>query len=151
MAERAARTTETAVGAQVDELAHALGWDIERYEQRRATMITEGLPDRRYVHRHKQARVWVELKRPGGKLTHHQYAWLLAELDAGALATVIDDVQQFAHLARLLARGGSSIMHAEALAYCRQLLDLCWRRGPRDGRADQPPRSGRRRRVRPSG
>jgi hypothetical protein len=139
-------TTETAVAAQVDELAHAMGWDVERYEQRRATMIAEGLPDRRYVHRHKQARVWVELKRPGGKLTHHQYAWLLAELNAGALATVIDDVQQWAHVARLLSRGGSSLMHAAAHDYCRQLVDLVWMRGPRDGRAGQPSRQPRRRR-----
>jgi hypothetical protein len=143
MMDRPARPTESVIGAQVDELAHVMGWDVERYEQRRATMITEGLPDRRYVHRGKAARLWVELKRPGGKLTEHQHAWLLAELDAGALATVIDDVQQFAHLARLLSRGGSSLMHAEALAYCRQLVDLCWRRGPRDTRASQPRRRGR--------
>lgn len=141
------RPTETVVTAQLDELAHALGYTVERYEQRRATMITEGLPDRRYVHRGKQLRVWVEAKRPGGKLTHAQHAWLLAEIDAGALATVIDDVHQFFHLARLLSRG-SSIMHAEALAYCRQLVDLCWQRGPRDGRIGQPARTGRPRRRR---
>lgn len=134
-----ARPTETAVAAQVDALALALGWEVERYEQRRATMIAEGLPDRRYVHRGKQLRVWVELKRPGGKLTTGQYAWLSAELDAGALATVIEDVEQFAALCKILGRG-ATMMHSAAHDRCRAWVGLCWLRGPRDSR---PPSAAR--------
>jgi hypothetical protein len=124
--------TETVVAAQVDELAEAMGWEVQRYEQRRASMIHEGLPDRRYVHRAKGLRVWVELKRPGGKLTTEQHRWLLDELEAGALATVIEDVEQFAALCRTLGRG-SSIMHSTAHDLCRAWVGLCWLRGPREG------------------
>ena len=59
---------EADVGRQCDELADAIGWTVERYEQGRATHICEGLPDRRYVYRPRGLRVWVELKKPTGKL-----------------------------------------------------------------------------------
>ena len=134
--------TETVVAAQVDELAEAMGWEVQRYEQRRASMIHEGLPDRRYVHRAKGLRVWVELKRPGGKLTTAQHAWLTAELEAGALATVIEDVAQFAALAKTLGRGAST-MHAAALDLCRGWVGLCWIRGPREGSAPARARGAR--------
>jgi hypothetical protein len=126
--------TETVVAAQVDELAAAMGWEVQRYEQRRASTIHEGLPDRRYVHRAKGLRVWVELKRPGGKLTVNQHRWLLDELEAGALATVIEDVAQFAALTKCLGRGAST-MHAAAHDLCRGWVGLCWLRGPREGSA----------------
>jgi hypothetical protein len=142
----APRLTESAVAAQVDELATKLGWEVERYEQRRATRITEGLPDRRYVHRGRGLRVWVELKKPGGKLTTAQYRWLLDELESGALATVIEDVEQWASLCRTLQRG-SSLLHATALDQCRGWVDLCWRRGPRDVSARPQYRRPRARRA----
>jgi hypothetical protein len=131
------RLTESAVATQLDQLAAQLGWVVERYEQRRATMITEGLPDRRYVHRGRGLRVWVEVKRPGGKLTIAQHRWLLDELEAGALATVIEDVHQWAALLRLLQRG-SSLLHGAALDLCRSWVDLCWQRGPREGATSAP-------------
>jgi hypothetical protein len=120
--------SEKAVGQQCDDLATRLGWTVDRLEQRRATTIVRGLPDRRY-HRPGQ-RIWIELKKPGGRLTADQHAWLLSELDAGALATVIDDVHQLARLFHLLARRSSSLESA-AREYCRDLVQLCWRRGPR--------------------
>ena len=134
MTTRPARPTESVVAAQVDELATMLGWEVQRYEQRRATMIAEGLPDRRYVHRAKGLRVWVELKRPGGKLTTEQQRGLRDEREAGGRATVIEDVAQWAALCRTLGRGWS-IMHSTAHDLCRSWVGLCWLRGPREGSA----------------
>jgi hypothetical protein len=138
--------SEDDVGDAVDELADLMGFRVERYEQRRASMICEGLPDRRYVHRAKALVVWVELKKPGGKLTAEQRDWLLDELNAGGLATVIDDVAQFAHLCRMLTRGNSSILLAAARDQCRAWVDLIWQRGERPNskkRSVSRPRRGR--------
>lgn len=120
--------TENNVAAACDALARDLRWNVDRIDQRRRTKIVEGIPDRRY-HRPGQ-RVWVELKAPGGKLTQAQYDWLLSELDAGALAAAVDDVAQLQRLFTLLARRSSS-MEAAARDYCRDLVRLCWLRGPR--------------------
>jgi hypothetical protein len=119
---------EQDVALACDSLATQLGWAVDRLEQRRASKIVRGIPDRRY-HRPGQ-RIWVELKAPGGKLTATQHAWLLSELDAGAMATVIDDEAQLQHLFTLLARRSSSL-ESSARDYCRELVRLCWLRGPR--------------------
>jgi hypothetical protein len=120
--------TENDVALASDRLAGQLGWIVEKLEQRRASKIVRGIPDRRY-HRRGQ-RIWVELKKPGGKLTADQHAWLLSELDAGAMATVIDDEAQLRHLFTLLSRRSSSLESA-ARDYCRELVRICWLRGPR--------------------
>ena len=143
--------TEKEVGVACDRLAESLGWTVERYEQSRATRIAEGLPDRRYVHLARGMRVWVELKRPGGKLTAAQRVWLGVELQAGGLATTVESADQLAKLFAVLARR-SAVLEAEARRLCEQWVDLTWQRGPRDG-ADAatargltaPPRRRRRR------
>lgn len=117
--------TEKAVAGLCDDFAAQLGWTVDRFEQTRATRICIGLPDRRY-HGPNGWRIWVELKRPGGKLTEAQYRWLLAELDAGALAIVVDDV---AVLAEVRRRWRQLYGQADALAYCRQVLELTKQRG----------------------
>jgi hypothetical protein len=120
---------EKEIGRQCDRVAETLGWTVEKYEQSRATRIQEGLPDRRYVKN--GARVWVELKRPKGKLTHAQYRWLLSELDAGGMATTVDNPEQLMALFQLLGRN-SAIVDAEARRRCREWVDMLWSRGPRD-------------------
>lgn len=127
--------TEADIGLACDRLAIAAGFAVERYEQRRRTMITEGIPDRRYPHVARGLRLWVELKAPGGKLTREQHAWLLSELEAGAIATVIDDDAQLRELLRILA-GPRVGRDAQALTYCRQLLFLTAARGYRGEKAD---------------
>ena len=116
---------ERAVAAKCDAFASALGWRIERYEQTRATKIALGIPDRRYVG-HSGWRVWVELKKPGGKLTIEQHAWLMAELDAGGLAIVVDDV---AVLQEAFEKWRRLYGAADAIAYCRQVVTLTSARG----------------------
>ena len=117
---------EKEIGKQCDRLAETLGWTVERYEQGRATRIKEGLPDRRYLKN--GARVWVELKRPKGKLTVAQYGWLISELDAGALATVVDNPDD---LLLVLQACGRRSQETAAHALCHRLLDAVWKRGPR--------------------
>lgn len=118
--------TEAMVGAACDQLAATLGWAVDRYEQGRATRITEGLPDRRYWHLPRRCRVWVELKRPKGKLTEKQHQWLLSELEAGGLATVIEDVQQLSKLFSILSR---PMGFNDAKSLCHDWLHLCAQRG----------------------
>lgn len=121
--------TEKDVGQQCDELAESLGWLVERYEQPRATMVAGGLPDRRYVHRGRRLRLWVELKKPGGKLTSSQYLWLLAEWHTGAHATVCDTLGSLGVILSLLGRDAG---RGEALRKCREFIDLTALRGFRD-------------------
>jgi hypothetical protein len=122
----AVRFTEKDIAAACDGLAEALGWRVERYEQPRATMIEEGLPDRRYVHDGRRLRVWVELKRPGGKLTAAQYRWLSTEWHAGGFATCCDTQETFRVILSLLGRDAG---RGEALRKCRELIDLAAARG----------------------
>lgn len=120
-------TTEADVAADCDTLAAALGWQVERYEQGRASRIKQGIPDRRYVHR-RGLRVWVELKAPGGKMTADQHAWLKAELDAGGMAIAVDSVHVLRHLLTLLARDAG---RGAAWAYCCEVTALVAARGYR--------------------
>jgi hypothetical protein len=117
--------SEKAVAGLCDDFATQAGWTVNRFEQTRATRICLGLPDRRYVGP-RGWRVWVELKKPGGKLTPAQYAWLLAEIEAGALALPVDDVAQLIEVHRRWRR---LYGQPEALAYCRQVLELVKARG----------------------
>jgi hypothetical protein len=117
--------SEKAVASMCDDFATQAGWTVDRFEQTRASRICLGLPDRRY-HGPRGWRVWVELKQPGGKLTPEQHAWLLAELEAGALALPVDDV---AVLIAVHARWRKLYGQADALAYCREVLALVAARG----------------------
>jgi len=117
--------TEKAVAGLCDDFARQAGWTVDRFEQRRASRICLGLPDRRYSGP-RGWRVWVELKKPGGKLTPEQYAWMVAEIEAGALALPVDDV---AVLVTVHRKWGALYGQADALAYCRQTLELTKARG----------------------
>ena len=123
---RKLKVTEKMIGQACDHLAATLGWAVDRYEQGRATRIAEGLPDRRYWHLPRRARVWVELKRPGGKLTEAQHQWILSELEAGGLATVIEDAQQLSKLLGILSR---PLGYHDAKTLCYDWLALTAKRG----------------------
>lgn len=136
---RTPELSERDIADDCDAFANALGWRIERYEQTRATRITEGLPDRRYVG-HSGWRVWVELKKPGGKLTQEQHAWLLSELDAGGLAVVVDNV---AVLKEVFSRWVKLYGQPGAIAYCREVVTLTAARGFRGKRVERTTSSRR--------
>ena len=59
--------TEKQVEHMGDRLMATYGFDIVRFSQARATMQTEGIPDRRYYHRERKLAVWWEAKAPKGK------------------------------------------------------------------------------------
>lgn len=63
---------EKQVEARGDRLMATLGFDIVRLSQPRASMVTPGLPDRRYYHRARKIAVWFEAKREGGKQSFFQ-------------------------------------------------------------------------------
>lgn len=68
----AMQPTEKDVERQLDRLMQTLGWKVIRLSQPRRSMVSIGLPDRRYlssVHRHS---FWCEVKRPGGKQSDKQ-------------------------------------------------------------------------------
>lgn len=132
--------TEAVVATRCDNLAQQMGWTVERYEQTRATRIKEGLPDRRYVKKGVSA-VWVELKKPGGKMTEAQRDWLMDELNGGGLAVVIDDVQTLASVLRE-AGNPSSIVRSVLKDRCRALIDLCAKRGWRSTSTRRGTRAG---------
>ncbi|WP_291165293.1 hypothetical protein [Gemmatimonas sp. UBA7669] len=132
--------SEAEVAFACDDFMARAGWIVERYEQRRASHITEGLPDRRYVHMARGFRVWVELKKPGGQMTRQQHAWLGVELMAGALALPVDDVAQLLHLVNLLPK---LYGHADALSYCRSVTALFAERGYRGERLPEGARKRR--------
>lgn len=119
--------TESVVARRCDQLAEAMGWVVERYEQTRATRIKEGLPDRRYVKKGVSA-VWVELKKPKGKMSESQYHWLLDELSGGGLAVVIDDHETLVSILRE-AGNPSSIVRSVLRDRCKALIELCAKRG----------------------
>lgn len=135
-------TTEEEVAKACDALALTMGWRVERYEQRRRSNITLGLPDRRYVGAN-GFRVWVELKRPGGKLTAEQHTWLTDEQQAGALALPVDDVAQ---LARVFQLWRVLYGKTDALSYCREVTALVAQRGYRGERKTPDQSNGRGRR-----
>lgn len=58
--------TEKAVEHDGDRLMETLGFEVVRLSQPRRSMVTIGLPDRRYYHRAKQLATWWEAKRVGG-------------------------------------------------------------------------------------
>lgn len=61
-----------------DQLARKCGWQVVRFSQARATMQTEGIPDRLYVNAQHKTAMWWEVKRAGGQLTRAQYELLCA-------------------------------------------------------------------------
>ncbi len=122
--------TESDVVAACDERARAFGYAVEVYSDARRVRTAPGLPDRRYVHP-RGVRVWCEAKKPGGKLTREQHAFLTAELAANAHAIAVDDVAQLHRLLQDLARDAG---RGAALDYCRQTVALIAARGYRGER-----------------
>lgn len=53
--------------AEGDKLMRALGFEVVRLEQRRASKIQAGLPDRKYYHRRRRITLWWEGKAEWGR------------------------------------------------------------------------------------
>jgi hypothetical protein len=98
--------TEAVVARQCDELVAKLGGDIVRLEQRRASHVHLGLPDRRYrLAINGRHALWYELKSPKGQLSRAQYAFLTAERQCGVLASC-GTRDELLRITRALAEAG---------------------------------------------
>jgi hypothetical protein len=124
---------EGQVGQQCDRIATLMGWEVERYEQRRATRI-HVLPDRAYIHRTKRLVLDVELKgmERASKLTADQYDWLDLRLKASRLATAIDSPHAFQRLLNALI---GPYAQQDGLRICRELLEIVALKGFRTEKA----------------
>ena len=76
---------ESEVEKQCDARAEAYGYRVIRLSQRRRTRIHAGLPDRRY--QGKRGAFFFEVKAGDGQLSRDQFAFLLAEIEGGSLAS----------------------------------------------------------------
>lgn len=101
--------------AQCDELAVRMGYTVIKLEQRKASKIHIGTPDRRYVGR---AAVFFEMKFGRDKLSREQHRFLRNELDAGALASC-GGLAELQEILAALARP----THVSARNVCRKHLD----------------------------
>lgn len=90
---------------------------IVNLSQTRASMITVGVPDRRY--RVYGVGLWWETKPEDGKLTAEQHAFLLSELRHGALGGVgtLEDLQRMLVPLQALHSARDSHTRADAIAH----------------------------------
>jgi hypothetical protein len=93
---------EKTVQWEIVQALRLLGFDVSSFSQPRASMQTEGIPDLYARHEAWGLRIWIECKRPGGKLSFEQQAWHAAERAAGGIVLVAtgatDAVEQIARL-----------------------------------------------------
>jgi hypothetical protein len=80
---------EKTVQNHVKQAARALGFCVSDLSQPRRTLQTIGLPDLYLAHPVWRRRFWVEVKRPGGKVSAAQQAWHAVERDAGGTVLVV--------------------------------------------------------------
>lgn len=137
---RACRS-EDAEGALCDSLIGQItgASGVVQLSQRRESQLTLGLPDRRY-RVHGFAFFW-ELKADDGQLTASQHAFLLDELQHGALAGcgTLEDLAIIVELLKRARAGERSLAPAVA---CAHLIARWAERGYRR----EPPRRHRRKR-----
>lgn len=108
--------TEADVERACDALAAAYGYRVVRLSQRRASKVHAGLPDRRY--QGPRGCFWLEVKAADGELSRAQFAFLLAELDGGCIATVGGALELRELLDTLVRDPGG------ALAVCRHQIQV---------------------------
>lgn len=92
-----ATPTERQVQASVKKALKMFGFHVSDFSQgyrpggRRhgSTRQTPGIPDCYAQHRSLPVRFWVEVKKPGGRLTEAQAAWHERERAAGGLVLVM--------------------------------------------------------------
>ena len=87
-----------------DQLMAALGFEIVRLSQSRASRQTPGIPDRKYYHIGHGLTLWWEAKRPGGRQSHCQMTFQLMVESCG----------------EYYALGGVDKLHAKLLQIAQQ-------------------------------
>lgn len=107
---------ESEVERQCDAIAEAFGYRVVRLSQRRGSRIHIGLPDRRY--QGPRGCVFVEVKPANGQLSEAQFAFLIAEIEGGCLATVGGTLEVREVLSALVRD------KASALGICRKHIQF---------------------------
>lgn len=89
------RLAESDVQKQCDALVRQCGGEVISFAQPRATMQTEGIPDRRYVVFGRA--FWWEVKAADGQLTASQHDFLVRDLHADGLAGcgTVEDLRDY--------------------------------------------------------
>lgn len=86
------RSPEKDLQRQILTALRSLGFWAGDMSQPRRTMMPVGLPDIYAQHAGWKIRLWVEVKTPTGRLTHHQRAWHEHERAAGGTVIVARSV-----------------------------------------------------------
>jgi hypothetical protein len=80
---------EKTVQQHVKQALASLGFHVSDLSQPRRTMQTVGLPDLWAMHPRWRLALWIEVKRPGGKVSLAQSAWHQVARDAGVHVLVV--------------------------------------------------------------
>lgn len=103
--------SEKQVQTGVKRALRMLGWSVYDFSQPRAAMQTPGIPDLWIVKGNRAA--WVEVKRPGGKLSAAQKAFRAECLRAGVEHHVWDSAAEAVWWAGEVIRGKVTIQTGE--------------------------------------
>jgi len=106
--------TERDVARQVRDFMEAHGWRCIRMQVASVARPTGGgfrvgevgMPDFLFIRYNEQGfdaasritcceHLWVEVKRPGGRVSEHQREWVGREMDRGGVVVVVDDIDEF--------------------------------------------------------
>jgi hypothetical protein len=79
---------EKQVAWDIVQALRLIGFDISSTQQSRASRVTVGIPDLYATHAAWGLRLWIECKRPGGRVSKAQQAWHDAERAAGGIVLV---------------------------------------------------------------
>jgi hypothetical protein len=96
------RLPEKEVEADIDRTLKALGFEVTRFSQPRASKQTLGIPDRYARHARLGLRLWIEVKAGKNRLSRHQEAWHVAERAAGGHVVTVWSVQDLVEELRAL-------------------------------------------------
>lgn len=107
---------ESDVEKACDRHAEAYGYRVVRLSQRRRSGVHPGLPDRRY--QGKRGAFFFEVKAADGKLSREQFAFLLAEIEGGNLASC-GGVLELGELLSTLVKAPRN-----AMAVCRKHIQV---------------------------
>lgn len=83
------RVSEKRVQREVVKVLQLHQYVVDDFSQPRASMQTPGIPDLRARNAARRIRFWVEVKRPGGRLSPAQEAWHELERAAGGTVFVV--------------------------------------------------------------
>ncbi len=87
--------TERDVQREVVKALDSMGWETTIFSiNKKANSQLRGVPDLFTTHAGHRAQIWIECKKPGGKLRPEQDRWLARTQASGAICLVIDSIEK---------------------------------------------------------